>query len=102
MAISIRGTLTMLERQRQTLQNSLAALVREELEEFLRDDGRLVNGFVSALHRPEVSIYIDFDRDGGEAVAELITRQRLALDAVTAAIERLKQLEDLQEEMGAL
>jgi len=102
MAISIRATLTMLERQQQQLQNSLATVVREGLEEYLRDDGRLLNGFVSGLHRPEVSIYIDFDSLEGEAVAELITRQRLALDAVTAAIERLRQLEDLQEEMGAL
>ena len=102
MAISIRATLTMLERQRQQLQNSLAALVREEVQEIIRDDGELLNTFVSGLHRPEVSIYINFDRDGGEVVAELITRQRLALDAVTAAIERLNQLEDLQEEMGAL
>jgi len=34
-------------------------------------------------------------------MAELITRQRLALDAVTAAIVRLRELEALQEEMGA-
>ena len=102
MAISIQATLTLLERQQQQLRNSLAALVREELEEIIRNDGKLLNGFVSGLRRPEVSIYIDFDRDGGEDVAELITRQRLALDAVTAAIERLRDLEALQEEMGAL
>jgi len=102
MAISIQATLTLLERQQQQLRNSLVTLVREELEEIIRDDGDLLDKLDPRVNIAEVNIHIDFDDlDNGESMAELITRQRLALDAVTAAIVRLRELEALQEEMGA-
>jgi len=102
MAISIQATLTLLERQQQQLRNSLVTLVREELEEIIRDDGDLLDKLDPRVNVAELNIHINFDDlDNGESMAELITRQRLALDAVTAAIVRLRELEALQEEMGA-
>lgn len=102
MAISIQATLTLLERQQQQLRNSLVTLVREELEEIIRYDDQLLDKLDPRVNVAEVNIHIDFDDlDNGESMAELITRQRLALDAVTAAIVRLRELEALQEEMGA-
>ena len=102
MAISIQATLTLLERQQQQLRNSLVTLVREELEEIIRYDDKLLDKLDPRVHVAEVNIHINFDDlDNGESMAELITRQRRALDAVTAAIVRLRELEALQEEMGA-
>ena len=102
MAISIQATLTLLERQQQQLRNSLVTLVREELEEIIRYDDKLLDKLDPRVNVAEVNIHINFDDlDNGESMAELITRQRLALDAVTAAIVRLRELEALQEEMGA-
>jgi len=102
MAISIQATLTLLERQQQQLRNSLVTLVREELEEIIRYDDQLLDKLDPRVNVAELNIHINFDDlDNGESMAELITRQRLALDAVTAAIERLRELEALQEEMGA-
>jgi len=102
MAISIQATLTLLERQQQQLRNSLVTLVREELEEIIRYDDKLLDKLDPRVNVAELNIHINFDDlDNGESMAELITRQRLALDAVTAAIVRLRELEALQEEMGA-
>ena len=102
MAISIQATLTLLERQQQQLRNSLVTLVREELEEIIRNDGKLLDKLDPRVNVAELNIHINFDDlDNGESMAELITRQRRALDAVTAAIVRLRELEALQEEMGA-
>ena len=102
MTISIQATLTLLERQQQQLRNSLVTLVREELEEIIRNDDKLLDKLDPRVNIAEVNIHIDFDDlDNGESMAELITRQRRALDAVTAAIVRLRELEALQEEMGA-
>jgi len=102
MAISIQATLTLLERQQQQLRNSLVTLVREELEEIIRYDDQLLDKLDPRVNVAELNIHINFDDlDNGESMAELITRQRLALDAVTAAIVRLRELEALQEEMGA-
>lgn len=102
MAISIQATLTLLERQQQQLRNSLVTLVREELEEIIRNDDKLLDKLDPRVNVAEVNIHINFDDlDSGESMAELITRQRRALDAVTAAIVRLRELEALQEEMGA-
>ena len=102
MTISIQATLTLLERQQQQLRNSLVTLVREELEEIIRYDDKLLDKLDPRVNVAEVNIHINFDDlDNGESMAELITRQRLALDAVTAAIVRLRELEALQEEMGA-
>lgn len=102
MAISIQATLTLLERQQQQLRNSLVTLVREELEEIIRNDDKLLDKLDPRVNVAEVNIHINFDDlDNGESMAELITRQRRALDAVTAAIVRLRELEALQEEMGA-
>jgi len=102
MAISIQATLTLLERQQQQLRNSLVTLVREELEEIIRYDDKLLDKLDPRVNVAEVNIHINFDDlDNGESMAELITRQRRALDAVTAAIVRLRELEALQEEMGA-
>ena len=102
MAISIQATLTLLERQQQQLRNSLVTLVREELEEIIRYDDQLLDKLDPRVNVAELNIHINFDDlDNGESMAELITRQRRALDAVTAAIVRLRELEALQEEMGA-
>jgi len=102
MTISIQATLTLLERQQQQLRNSLVTLVREELEEIIRYDDKLLDKLDPRVNVAELNIHINFDDlDNGESMAELITRQRLALDAVTAAIVRLRELEALQEEMGA-
>ena len=102
MAISIQATLTLLERQQQQLRNSLVTLVREELEEIIRYDDKLLDKLDPRVNVAELNIHINFDDlDNGESMAELITRQRRALDAVTAAIVRLRELEALQEEMGA-
>jgi len=102
MTISIQATLTLLERQQQQLRNSLVTLVREELEEIIRNDDKLLDKLDPRVNIAEVNIHIDFDDlDNGESMAELITRQRRALDAVTAAIVSLRELEALQEEMGA-
>jgi len=102
MTISIQATLTLLERQQQQLRNSLVTLVREELEEIIRYDDQLLDKLDPRVNVAELNIHINFDDlDNGESMAELITRQRLALDAVTAAIVRLRELEALQEEMGA-
>ena len=102
MTISIQATLTLLERQQQQLRNSLVTLVREELEEIIRYDDKLLDKLDPRVNVAELNIHINFDDlDNGESMAELITRQRRALDAVTAAIVRLRELEALQEEMGA-
>ena len=103
MVIITSSILALLERQQQQLRNSLVTLVREELEEIIRYDDQLLDKLDPRVNVAELNIHINFDDlDNGESMAELITRQRLALDAVTAAIVRLRELEALQEEMGAL